>query len=165
MNMRPPPADGPTFETYHRRRGRREALIRVVVGVGIGYTLLRWKPFRVEVSGPSMSPALMPGDWALAVRPGRVRRRDVVVVEHPGRPGFELVKRVVAVPGERAPHGAILGPGEWWVEGDSSGQSTDSRHFGLVRTEQLRATVRLIYWPPSRWGLLGGPLWRTRSRG
>ena len=47
-----------------------------------------------------MVPTLLPGDWALAVSGRRARRGDVVVVEHPGRPGYEMVKRVTAVPGE-----------------------------------------------------------------
>ena len=125
-----------------------------MVGVAVAYSFVRWKPFRVEISGPSMSPALLPGDWALVVKPGRLRRWDVVVVEHPRRPGLEMVKRIVGVPDELAPNGAILDTDEWWVEGDSPGESTDSRHFGPVRTEHVKATVRLIYWPPSRRRLL-----------
>ena len=97
-----------------------------------------------------MSPTLVPGDWALAVKPGRLRRFDIVVVEHPSRPGLEMVKRIVALPGELAPDGARLGPDEWWVEGDLPAESTDSRQFGPVRTDQVKATIRLVYWPPSR---------------
>jgi hypothetical protein len=39
-------------------------------------------------------PTLLPGDWALAVARRRYRRGDVVVVEHPGRPRYEMVKRI-----------------------------------------------------------------------
>jgi signal peptidase I len=154
MDMQPPPDDGSTSETYHRGRRRTEALAGLAVGVGLAYSFVRWKPFRVEISGSSMAPTLLPGDWALAVKPGRLRRWDVVVVEHPDRPGHELVKRIVGVPDELAPNGAILEADEWWVEGDSPAESTDSRHFGPVRTEQIKATVRMIYWPASRRRLL-----------
>jgi signal peptidase I len=150
MDIEPPPDDGATFETYHRGRRASEAIAAVAVGVAIAYSFLRWKPFRVEISGSSMSPTLVPGDWALAVRPGRLRRFDVVVVEHPSRPGLEMVKRIVALPGELAPDGARLGPDQWWVEGDSPAESTDSRQFGPVRTDQVKATIRLVYWPPSK---------------
>jgi inner membrane protease subunit 1 len=153
MDMRPPPDDS-TSETYHRGRKRREAVAAAVVSAGLAYSVLRWRPFRVEVGGRSMAPTLLPGDWVLAVTRRRVRRWDIVVVEHPHRPGFEMVKRIVGIPDELAPDGAILGPDEWWVEGDSPAESTDSRHFGPVRTEHVRATVRLIYWPPSRRRLL-----------
>lgn len=104
----------------------------------------------MEVKGPSMAPALLPGDWALAVKPGRPRRGDVVVVEHPERPGFEMVKRLTAVPGDLAPGERTLGPDEWWVEGDDPERSTDSRHFGPVGFGAIIARVRLVYWPPDR---------------
>jgi signal peptidase I len=152
--MEPPPGDGSTLETYHRGRKRAEALAAVVVGVALAYSFLRWKPFRVEIAGPSMAPTLRPGDWALAVEPGRLRRGDVVVVEHPGRPGLEMVKRIAGVPGEVARNGENLGEDEWWVLGDAPADSTDSRHFGAVRKVHVKAVVRLIYWPPSRRRLL-----------
>ncbi|MGZ4113789.1 MAG: S26 family signal peptidase [Actinomycetota bacterium] len=148
--MQPPPESGSTPETYHRRRKRREAVAGLVVGVGLVYSFLRWTPFRVEVSGSSMAPTLLPGDWALAVRPGRLRRGDVVVVEHPRRPGLEMVKRIVAGPGAPAPDGRTLGPGEWWVEGDAPEGSIDSRLFGPVTSGQVKGVVRFVYWPPER---------------
>jgi signal peptidase I len=122
----------------------------IVVGIAVAYSFVRWKPFRVEVSGSSMAPTLLPGDWALAVSPGRLRRNDVVVIEHPDRPGFEMVKRIVGLPDELAPDGRILGPDEFWVEGDDRSSSTDSRAFGPVARGDVKARVRLVYWPPSR---------------
>jgi nickel-type superoxide dismutase maturation protease len=119
------------------------------IGVGIGVTFLRWKPFPVEIEGPSMSPTLEPGDWALAVAAGRLRHGDVVVIEHPTRPGFEVVKRILALPGELTADG-LLRSDEFWVEGDNGESSTDSRHFGPVTRDRVRARIRLVYWPPSR---------------
>ncbi len=121
-----------------------------MVVAGAGWTYLRWNPFRVEIVGSSMRPALEPGEWALAVVPGRIRRGGVVVVEHPARPGFEMVKRVIAVPGDRAPDGRVLGGDELWVEGDAADGSTDSRAFGPVRRAGVKGSVRLVYWPPDR---------------
>lgn len=97
-----------------------------------------------------MRPALDPGDWALAVTARTIRRGAVVVVEHPGRPGFEMVKRVVAVPGDPMPDGRALGAGQLWVEGDAAGDSTDSRQFGPVGREHVRGVVLVVYWPPDR---------------
>jgi len=122
--------------------------------VAIAYSFVRTRPFRVEVEGPSMAPTLLVGDFALAVRPGRLRRGDVVVVEHPSRPGFEMVKRITGAEGDLTPDGRILGRDEWWVEGDNPAESTDSRHFGPVRSDLVRAKVLLVYWPPSRRSLL-----------
>ncbi len=73
----------------------------------------------------------------------------MVVVEHPGRPGYEMVKRLTALPG--GPVGErVLEDDEYWVEGDREDASTDSRHFGPVRREQLKARVILVYWPKDR---------------
>ncbi len=119
------------------------------VVAGVALAMVRWKPFRVEVEGASMLPALFPGDWALAVAARRVGRGDVVVVEHPGRPGYEMVKRVTAVPGDLV-DGRLLGADEFWVVGDHEASSTDSRHFGPVSREEIKAKVLLVYWPRER---------------
>lgn len=97
-----------------------------------------------------MLPSLSPGDWALAVAASRYRRGDVVVVEHPARPGFEMVKRLVAVPGDLSPDGRVLERDEFWIEGDQPESSTDSRSFGPVRRRHLKARVRLVYRPFER---------------
>ena len=103
------------------------------------------------VEGGSMAPALAPGDWALAVPVRHPRVGDVVVVEHPGRPGYEMVKRLTAGPGGRVGD-RILGSDEWWIEGDFAPASTDSRQFGPVTRDRLNAKVVLIYWPKERRG-------------
>ncbi len=60
-----------------------------------------------------------------------------------------MVKRITAVPGDRVGE-RTLGADEWWVEGDHAASSTDSRHFGPVIGDELRARVVLIYWPKER---------------
>jgi nickel-type superoxide dismutase maturation protease len=106
----------------------------------------RWRPFRVEVDGESMAPTLKPGDYLVAVRSHGVRRGSIVVVEHPSRPGYEMVKRVGAMPGEWVPD-RMLGPDEYWITGDNPDGSTDSRTFGPVSIEAIRGRVMFRYWP------------------
>jgi nickel-type superoxide dismutase maturation protease len=120
----------------------------------IGVTLFRWQPARIDIEGASMMPTLLPDDRALAVARRRVRRGDVMVVEHPGRPGYELVKRLTGLPGERIGD-RQLADDEFWVEGDREDASTDSRQFGPVRREHLKARVLLVYWPKERRRLIG----------
>ena len=134
---------------YHRVRGPLAALGAVTTVAAIGVALLRWRPSRIEIEGASMVPTLMPGDWALVVDGRRPRRGDVFVVEHPGRPGYEIVKRIVGVPGDTISDRS-LAPDEFWVEGDRPDASTDSRQFGPVRREHVKARVLLIYWPKER---------------
>ena len=134
---------------YHRARGPLAALGAVTTIAAIGVALLRWRPSRIEIEGASMVPTLMPGDWALVVGGRRPKRGDVFVVEHPGRPGYEIVKRIVGVPGERIGDRSLAAD-EYWVEGDRPDASTDSRQFGAVRRDHLKARVLLIYWPKER---------------
>ncbi len=99
-------------------------------------------PAIAVVDGPSMEPVLRSGDWVLLVprrRPPAVG--SVVVVDHPLRPGMELVKRVEE----------MVGPAEdLWLLGDNRSATTDSRQFGPVPIELLhgRAVARLRRWPP-----------------
>lgn len=96
-----------------------------------------------------MAPTLIPDDWCLVIKQGGWRRGDVVVVEHPDRPGYEMVKRIVAgrgdVIGERR-----LEPDEFWVEGDDPSASTDSRTFGPVRVGSIKGRVVVVYGPAER---------------
>jgi signal peptidase I len=122
----------------------------VAVVVAVAWTVLRRRPFRVAIEGASMLPTLLPGDLALAAPVRRLERGDVVVVEHPGRPGYEMVKRLTGMPGDRVGHGRVLDDDEYWVEGDHAAGSTDSGRFGPVRRAQLTAKVVLVYWPAER---------------
>jgi len=96
-----------------------------------------------------MAPTLQPGDCLVAIRPSRLSVGSLVVVEHPGQPGFEMVKRLVAGGGEVF-EGRTLGSDEWWVVGDESTASTDSRTFGPIERADIRGEVVARYWPPSR---------------
>ena len=124
-----------------------------------------------------MAPALLPGDYLIARRLRTTPQRgDVVVFEHPSRPGFFLVKRVVGLPGETVDiaggqvnvearplaepwaDGPTTHDGHWdmgerelFVLGDARAASIDdSRSLGPVPGVKWRAILR--YWPIHRWG-------------
>jgi nickel-type superoxide dismutase maturation protease len=104
---------------------------------------------RVEVTGSSMSPALVEGDrllvlWVPSFWP--LRRGEVVALPDPrhaphGAP--MLVKRVSGF----APDGVI-------VRGDNETQSTDSAVFGPVPRRSIAGRVVYRYGPPTRSGRL-----------
>jgi nickel-type superoxide dismutase maturation protease len=99
-------------------------------------------PFRlVEVTGPSMVPTLLHGDWLLVqyVRNagGEVREGDVVVLRHPLQQDLLIVKRAA----ERC-------EGGWWVLGDNAFVENDSREFGVVPDEMVVARGRGRFRPP-----------------
>ena len=59
---------------------------------------------------------------------------DVVLLEHPHRPDFLMVKRVNDLQGAQVD-----------VRGDNSDASTDSRDFGLVSLERIRGRVECLF--------------------
>ncbi len=137
---------------------------------------------RIVVRGRSMQPTLAPGEYVLfdrlAYRRGSPRRGDVVLASHPAKPRTRIIKRVVALPGDRvsidgercwvdgtlwgetAEAGAAepsasartwtLGDDEWLLLGDAPYASTDSRHFGPVSRDTIQARAWLVYWPPGQ---------------
>jgi signal peptidase I len=124
-------------------RGR---ILLGAAGVAAAWLAIRrLRPFRVEVAGVSMAPAINPGDWLVATRTGSVRRGCVVVLADP-RGGRDLVKRIAAVPGDVV-EGRELASGEFLVLGDNLPASTDGRTFGPVNREDIEGVVRLRYWP------------------
>jgi len=143
---------------------------------------------RVVIRGWSMYPTLAPGEYVLfdrfAYRRSPPRRGDVVLASHPSRPGMRIVKRLVALPGDRVtidgercwvnglPYGEAEGAGpsappasartwtlgddEWLLLGDAPYASTDARDFGPVGRDLLHARAWLVYWPPGRVRLIKG---------
>lgn len=102
-----------------------------------------WRPRRIEVTGASMTPALLPGDRLLLVRARHFGVGDVVALPDPREPGRLLVKRVASI------DGSSVG-----VVGDNAPASTDSRHFGPVPVGALLGRACYRYHPPGRSGRL-----------
>jgi signal peptidase I len=49
------------------------------------------------------------------------------------------------------PYSIELGRDEWFVLGDNSATSADSRYTGPFKTDAFVGIARFRYWPPSRW--------------
>jgi nickel-type superoxide dismutase maturation protease len=131
------------------RRQRYHGLECAILAAGVAAGAWWWtrnRPFRVAVTGESMAPTLVEGDFLVATTSieGAIGPGSLVVVAHPERPEYEMIKRVTRV----------LGPTGFWVEGDNAVASTDSRSFGPVATHAIRGVIRLRYWPFARAGLL-----------
>lgn len=109
--------------------------------------MVRLPWFPVAVTGDSMEPTLRSGEWWLARRTRRVAVGDVVVVRQPEQEDLLTVKRITRRVGTR-----------WWVEGDNSQRSRDSRHYGPVDHEAILARLAVRYrpLPPRRISHLGG---------
>jgi signal peptidase I len=166
---------------------RRRRLTRL--GIYLSALLLAWLVIRFvaqpyEVEGSSMVPSLQADDEVLvgkwAARFGSLRPGDIVVVRREQEPDWVLIKRIIAVPGERIGFRdglrllsgkpaaepwlnpryqdltgldpVQLGDNEYFVAGDNRWDSRDSRSFGPVRRSEIVGRVWLRLWPADRMG-------------
>ncbi len=138
-----------------------------------------WNSQTKRVEGNSMAPTLPGRQLTVVLPPREINRGDVVFLVRPSPPWDRIIKRVVAMPDESVkmyegrlyvddmlvhpgfipagPEGKIdgswwNGPDEYFVLGDNSVQSTDSRAFGPVSRERIIGRVWLSIWPPTTWG-------------
>jgi signal peptidase I len=188
----PAPASAPTTPARassarhdHTHRRRNGALLVALAVVLVGWLVVRplvAEPFRIP--SQSMAPTIEAGDHVLvnklAYGGGLPHRGDLVVFRAP-RTGEVMLKRVVALPGDRVaiedgvlvvngrhvqePYTAdpaaldsvYFGPvrvkaDSVFVLGDNRGDSVDSREYGVVAKDRLIGRVAARLWPPTRWG-------------
>lgn len=100
----------------------------------------------VKVSGSSMSPTFMPGDWLLIKeikgRSHPLKVNSVYLINDPERPGIKLLKRVKEIEVDE-----VVGEKTqftYWFEGDHPA-STDSRKWGWLNEDQVLGKVLLRY--------------------
>lgn len=133
------------------------AILTALVLLGTRFVAIPW-----TVLGPSMEPALHPGDrvivdlWTYrhrAPEPG-----EIALLLGPDR--TPLVKRIAVAPGpSETPAPFVLDPEDrssrrLWVLGDNPAESSDSRLFGPVPAGRFRGRVVFRYWPLSQLGIV-----------
>ena len=118
-----------------------------------------WRRFGrlMRVHGHSMSPLLRPGSLILvndrAYDEEEPRRGQVVAARPACLGGRALVKRLVGLPGESVRIESRewrLGDDEYFLLGDRTEHSFDSRIFGPVSRQELVGPVRAGLWPWTR---------------
>lgn len=96
--------------------------------------------FRIyKVSGPSMAPSFTEGAFLLVSTFSRIRLADVVVFTRQTDEG-QSIKRVTG-----------KSEAGYFVEGDNLTRSTDSRHFGAIRRDDIVGKVVCQIKPRFRW--------------
>ena len=153
-----------------------ELLTIVVPAVVLAFLIHQFVAETTVVFGQSMEPELLPRQRLVVEKVTyrfRPPQRGQLVVVNVEEDGANLIKRVVAVPGEfveiddgivlvngeplREPYVALwtkenlaprqLGPTEYFVLGDNRPNSRDSRQFGPVDREEIVGRAWLRYWP------------------
>lgn len=124
------------------------------------------------VSGASMEPTYMPGDYLIIDRiipkSHPLEKGDVIVFEYPLDPSQYFIKRIDALPGQTVDEqtGAVvprpsdpqraldattstmtLASDEYFVLGDNSAESSDSRIWGPLQQKFIVGRVILRVWP------------------
>lgn len=188
----PAPEHAPAPRAWWQSRGLRNWLIAIIAAL-LASILVRTFAFESYfIPSGSMEPTLQVGDRVmvdkLAVDFGTINIGDVIVFRsfsavttqcHDSVP--DLVKRVVAVPGdtiasignriyvndqllkENWTHNEPLGrpipttvvpKGDYYVLGDNHPNSCDSRYWGFVPRSSIIGKVFIRYWPLRRIGWL-----------
>ena len=97
--------------------------------------LLLRRRTRLKIVGRSMFPLLQPGNEILidpyAYKKSLPKLNDIVVIKHPQKPEITIVKRVTAIDGLQ----------NYFLTGDNLADSTDSRHWGSVKSQDILGKV------------------------
>lgn len=102
-----------------------------------------------------MYPTFNDGDYALAHRTSNIERGDVIVFWNEGK---VLIKRVAGVPGDKInaegqlvssdmDAQTIVEKNQYYVLGDNSDNSYDSRYFGCINANKVIGKVFVRLFP------------------
>lgn len=85
----------------------------------------------------------------------KLRIGDVVILTSPRDPTKNLIKRIVAMPGDaiylvETGETMVIDEGHCWVAGDNQHSSYDSNNFGQVPLGLIEGRVFFIIWPIGR---------------
>lgn len=141
----------------------RTFLKSILFGIPLTLTIVDKVGYIARVDGKSMQPLFNPNNrsdyiflcrWTLRV--SNIVRGEVISFISPKNPEHRFIKRVIGIPGDKIispkrDDPVIVPEGHCWVEGDHTGHSMDSNHFGPISLGLVTAKATAIIWPPSRW--------------
>jgi signal peptidase I len=161
----------------------RDIIAPILVGLAF-LALFQVTVGSFKVYGSSMLPGIEQGDYILVSKAtyffNKPQRGDIIVLHSPQDPNTDLIKRIIAVPGDTveirdntlllndAPlvepyiletfHYLMLSqeiPADhYFVLGDNRNNSADSRRGWTLPRENIVGKAWITYWPPYRWSLM-----------
>jgi signal peptidase I len=143
---------------------------------GILFLAVNLVTARIKVEGSSMEPSLHDGEFVvinrLAYRWAEPDRGEIIVFRYPLDPERRFIKRIIGLPGDEVSvsqgivyiNGILLEEpyinaaprydGEWTIEegryfvlGDNRNNSSDSRNWGSLESDDIIGKAVIVYWP------------------
>ncbi len=167
-----------------RRTGPTELLIVSIIALLAAIVTQRYVVQVYAISGHSMMPTLNDREMVMIhkLSPGLfdIDRGDIVIFNSPTQPGKDLIKRVIALPGDhleiegdhvwvngelveepyalhdldKGEEDMMVPAGKIFVLGDNRPASSDSRNFSAIPIESVHGEVFLRFWPLRSMGSL-----------
>jgi signal peptidase I len=158
----------------------RDIIAPILVGLAF-FALFQVTVEGIKVYGSSMLPGIEQGDYILVSKAtyflGEPRRGDIIVLHSPQDPNTDLIKRIIALPGDTVeikdntvfvndtalvepyimePPQYLLPPekipaGHYFVLGDNRNNSSDSHRGWTLPRKNIIGKAWITYWPPYRW--------------
>jgi len=161
----------------------RDIIAPILVGLAV-FALFQATVGSFKVYGSSMFPTIEQGEYVMVSKAtyffNEPQRGDIIVFHSPQDPNSDLIKRIIAVPGDtveikdnavfindtalvepyirESPRYLMLSEeipsGHYFVLGDNRNNSSDSHRGWTVPQENIVGKAWITYWPPYRWKLI-----------
>jgi signal peptidase I len=163
----------------------RDIIAPILLGLAV-FALFHTTVGSFKVYGSSMLPTIEEGEYIMVSKAayffGEPQRGDIIVFDSPKDPKSDLIKRIIALPGDTVeirddkviingtplaepytlepPHYLVL-PEEipadhYFVLGDNRNNSSDSHRGWTAPRQNIVGKAWITYWPPYRWRLIPG---------
>ncbi len=128
-----------------------------VIALVIVIPVRMWIAQPFIVNGSSMTPTFQNGDYLIideiTFQFRQPEKGEVIVFRYPQNPSQFFIKRVAGLPGETMGN-TNLAQDEYYVLGDNTFASSDSRYWGPVKKNLIIGRAILRLWPLSSLGIL-----------
>lgn len=160
----------------------RDIILPLIAAIAI-FALVKNTIGSFKVYGLSMLPTIQNGDYIIVNKAAYLftppRRGEIIVLESPQGNSSDLIKRIIALPGDtieinngtvfvnntplvepyilEKPHYTLppqkIPPDNYFLLGDNRNSSADSHTGWTLPSAKIVGKAWLVYWPP--------PMWRT----